>query len=174
VDVYVAPRSQVVQIETLGVPLRSLALPAKMRDLFGVGLFARRDFLQKNRAVAVGVGRAVAKSTIFMMTNPEAAVRLHWKAFPEQMPQGIPVEQALENGVKTLRTQMETLRFQDHESVRQFGLYRPEAVAALLDVFGWVGKVQNPAAYFSNDLIAEINAFDQEKIVQQARSYKVT
>lgn len=173
VDAYVAPRSQVVQIQTLGLQLRSLPLPAKMRDLFGVGLFARRDYLQKNRATAVGVARAVAKSTIFLMTNPEAAVRLHWKAFPEQVPQGLPVEQALQNGVRTLRTQMETLSFQDHETVRQFGQYRPEAVGAVMDVFGWAGKVQNPNSYFINDLVAEVNAFDREKIVQQARNYTV-
>lgn len=174
IDAYVAPRSQVVQIQTLGLQLRSLPAPAKMRDLVGVGLFARRDFLQKNRATAVGVARAVAKGTVFLMTNPEAAVRLHWKAFPEQVPQGLPVEQALQNGVNTLRTQMEGLAFQDYENVRQFGQYRPEAVAALMDVFGWAGKVQNPSSYFTNDLIAEVNAFDREKIVQQARNYKVS
>jgi NitT/TauT family transport system substrate-binding protein len=173
IDVYVAPRSQVTQIETMGIALKVLPLPTRMRELFGVGLFARRDYLKSQRATAVGVGRAVAKSTIFAMSNPEAAVRLHWKAYPEQMPQGMPPEQALDNAVKTLRTQFEGLRFQEHESgVTQYGRYRPEAVAAVLDVFGWSAKIANPQSYFTNDLIDEINAFDREKIVQQARAWR--
>ena len=173
VDVYVAPRSQVSQIETLGIPLRMLALPTRMRELFGVGLFARRDYLQRNRATVVGVGRAVAKGTLFAMTNPEAAVRLHWKAFPEQVPQGLPPEQALANAVKTLGTQFEGLRFQEHETgMTQFGRYRPESVNAVLDVFGWAGRVGSPDRFFTNDLIDEINAFDRDKVVQQARAWR--
>jgi NitT/TauT family transport system substrate-binding protein len=173
VDAYVAPRSQVTQLENLGLAFRYLPLPPRLKELFGVGLFARRDFLQKNRATAVGVARAIAKSTLFMLTNPEAAIRLHWKAFPEQVPQGIAPEKALQDALRVLRVQLADLQFQEHETTRQMGFYRPESVAALLEVFGWSGKVGKPESYFNNDLIAEINQFDREKVIAQARNYRV-
>jgi hypothetical protein len=43
----------------------------------------------------------------------------------------------------------------------------------LLEVFGWSGKVGKPESYFNNDLIAEINQFDREKVIAQARNYRV-
>ena len=107
-----------------------------------------------------------------MMTNPEAAIRLHWKAYPQQIPQGMPFEQALGNALQTLRVQIDGLRFQDHEQVTRFGEYRTESVRDLMDVYGLTERIQNPARLFSNDLIAEINNFDKEKIIQQASMFK--
>lgn len=172
VDAYIAPRSQLAQIEALGLKLKQLPLPNRLRYLFGPGLFARRDYIERNRATVVGMGRAVAKGTVFMMTNPEAAIRLHWKAYPQQVPQGMPFEQALGNALQTLRVQIDGLRFQDHEQVTRFGEYRTESVRDLMDVYGLTDRIQNPARIFNNDLIAEINNFDKEKIIQQAQSFK--
>lgn len=173
VAAYVATRGQLAQIERLGISFRPLPLPSKLGELFSAGLFARRDFLQKNRSVAVGVGRAVAKSTLFLLNNPEAAVKLHWKAYPEQVPQGVAPEKALQDALQVLKVQMDVLRFQDHETTRRLGAYRPESVNTLFDVFGWAGKVGSPEQYFSNALVEEINAFDSAKVIEQARNYRV-
>jgi NitT/TauT family transport system substrate-binding protein len=173
VDAFIAPRSQITQIEGLGLTMRSLPGSPRFKDLLGPGLFARRDYIKKNRASVVGVGRAVAKSTLFLMTNPEAAIRLHWKTHPEQVPQGIPEEKAIADGLRVLRTQIETLRVDEQGPGSQFGYYRPQSVAALLDVFGW-NSVTNPSDYFTNDLITEINAFDRKAVVDQARAFKMT
>lgn len=173
VDAYVAPRSQITQIEGLGLSMRALPGSPRFKDLFGPGLFARRDYIKKNRAIVVGVARAVAKSTIFLINNPEAAIRLHWKTHPEQVPQGIPQEKALAEGLRVLRSQIETLQVEEQGPGSQFGYYRPQSVAALLDVFGW-NNVSNPSDYFNNDLIAEINAFDRKAVIEQARAFKLT
>jgi len=172
VDAYIAPRAQITQIEALGITMRSLPSSPRFQDLFGPGLFARRDYIKQNRATVVGVARAVAKSTLFLINNPEAAIRLHWKTHPEQVPQGIPEEKALSDGLRVLRTQIETLKVDEQGPGSQFGYYRPQSVAALLDVFGW-NSVANPSLYFTNDLITEINNFDRKAIVEQARGYKV-
>jgi NitT/TauT family transport system substrate-binding protein len=171
VDAYVAPRSQITQIEGIGITMRSLPGSPRFKDLFGPGLFARRDYIKKHRSTVVGVGRAVAKSTVFLMTNPEAAMRLHWKIHPEQVPQGIPEEKALTDGLRVLRAQIETLRVDEQGPGNQFGYYSPQSLASLLDVFGW-NSVSNPGDYFTNDLIAEINNFDRKAVIEQARSFK--
>lgn len=173
VDAYVAPRSQIAQLEGLGLSMRGLPGSPRFKDLFGPGLFARRDYIRKNRQAVVGVGRAVAKSTLFLIHNPEAAIRLHWKAHPEQVPQGIAPDKALQDNLRVLRVQIQTLRLQEQDTHGQFGYFRPQSLAAMLDVFGW-NKVANPSDYFTNDLIAEINAFDQAKVIEQARTFKLT
>src|SRR5690606_16814360 len=149
VAAYVAPRGQIAQIEHRAGPVRPLPLPPRLREVFGPGLFARREFLEKNRSTAVGIGRAVAKSTLFLLNNPEAAIRRHRKAHPAQVPQGVSQEQALQDALKVLRVQTEVLRFQEHGTARQFGYYRPESLTALLDVFGWSDKVSDPQRYFT-------------------------
>jgi NitT/TauT family transport system substrate-binding protein len=173
IDAYMGPNSQIAQIETLGLKLRSLQIPERLRDLVGPGLFARRDYIEKNRAAVVGVGRAVAKGTLFLMSNPEAAIRLHWKAFPQQLPQSMSAEQAMENAMRTIKVQIEGLKFQADEPKARFGEFMPQALEALSDVYGLAGRVPTAAQLFSNDLIAEINAFDRDKIIQQAKNFKV-
>ena len=171
VEAYVAPRSQIRQLESLGIVLRALPNPPRFKDLFGACLFARRDYIARNRKTVVGVGRAVAKSTVFLMNNPEAAIRLHWKTFPEQVPQGVAPEKALQDSLRVMQAQIEGLSFQDNDTVRKFGYFRPQSVAALLDVFGW-NAVQNPSDFFTNELIEEINAFDVAKIAELAKGYR--
>ena len=172
VDAYVAPRSQIKQLESLGITLRPLPNPPRFKDLFGACLFARRDYIARNHKTVVGVGRAVAKSTVFLINNPEAAIRLHWKVYPEQVPQGVAPEKALQDSLRVMRAQIEGLSFQEGDTVRKFGYFRPQSVAALLDVFGW-NAIQNPSDFFTNDLIEEINSFDAAKIAEQARNYRV-
>lgn len=174
VDIIAAPRAQISQIESLGIPLHYLTLPTKLRDLFGPGLYTRLDYIEKNRSTVVSMGRAVAKGTLFMLTNPEAAIRLHWKAYPQQVSQSIAFDKALEIALKTLVVQIEGLRFQPHESVTRFGEFRAESIAAVTDVFGLSAKSADVSRLFSNDLISEINSFDRDAIIQQARSYKVS
>lgn len=173
VDAYMGPNSQIAQIETVGLKLKSLPIPERLSKLFGPGLFARRDYIEKNRAAVVGVGRAVAKGTLFVMNNPEAAIRLHWKAFPQQVSQSISQEQAMDNALKTLKVQIEGLRFQDDEPKARFGEFPPRAVEALGEVYGLTGRAPTAAQLFSNELVAEINAFDREKVIQQAKNFKV-
>ena len=90
-------------MEALGQSFKYLPNPPSTEEVFGPGLYVRRDYLAANRKTLVGVGRSVAKSTVFLMHNPEAAVRIHYKAYPEQMPKGISEEQALRDGARTLR-----------------------------------------------------------------------
>jgi hypothetical protein len=42
-----------------------------------------------------------------------------------------------------------------------------------IDFMGLTDKIADVAGLFTNDLVDEINAFDQEKIRAQARSFKI-
>ena len=161
------------QMETLGFTFTNLPLPPSARGLFGPGLFARRDFIQKNRKAVIGVARAVAKSTLFLITNPEAAIRIHWKLYPEQVPQGIPPEQALRDALHVLKAQAEGLNFAEGDKTRQWGTYTPQSWVKFVDYLNLSDKLKDPSPYFTNELAAEVNAFDRQKVISQAQNFRM-
>ncbi len=174
ITAYAAPKSQVAQLEGAGLSLRSLPLPARLDDLFGAGLFTRREALTSNRKTIVSVGRAVAKSTVFLLANPEAAIRLHWKHFPEQVPQGIEPAKALQDALRVVKVQSDGLRIGPDEGTDKFGSYRHSSLESMVDVFGWSKLSGELDRFFTNDLIAEINAFDRQAIVKRAETFEVS
>ena len=140
--------------------------------MFGPGLFAKRDYIAANKKQLIGIGRAVAKATLFMLNNPEAAIRIHWKLYPEQKPKGISEEAALKQGLRTLEVQAKGLVFQPGEP-KEWGRYTPESWAAYLKVYGLTSKIPDSSKFYTNDLVAEINNFDQQKVIEQAKNFRM-
>jgi NitT/TauT family transport system substrate-binding protein len=161
------------QLELLGQNFRYLPLPFATKGVFGPGLATRRDYLQKNRQVLIGVGRAVAKSALFMLTNPEAAVRIHWKMYPERRPQGVAADKALRDAVAVLRVENESVKFSDNVTQKLFGHYTPESWMQYLRVYNYADKISDPSRFYTNELIAEINKFDRDKVIAQAREFRL-
>jgi NitT/TauT family transport system substrate-binding protein len=172
VDAYSNLHAAFAPMEVLGQKFRYLPLPPGTKDVFGPGLFVRRDYLDKNRQTLNGIGRAVAKSTLFVLNNPEAAVRLHWKMYPEQMPKGIPEEQALKDGIRVFEIQSQGLRFADHEP-KLWGNYLPESWTAYINIYELSDKLRDPTRFYTNDLVKEINNFDQQKVIEQAKTFRM-
>jgi NitT/TauT family transport system substrate-binding protein len=164
--------SAFVPMEAMGQTFTYLPLPAGTADVFGPGFFARKDYIAANRKALVGLGRAIAKATLFVMTNPEAAVRIHWKAFPEQKPKGVSEERALKLGVRTFEVQKKGFEFRDGEP-KLWGNFTAKSWAGYLDIYGLTSKISDPSHFYTNDLIAEINNFDAQKVIEQAKNFKM-
>lgn len=162
------------QMETLGANFVYLPMPASAKALFGPGLFAKRDYVQKNRKAVVGIGRAVAKSTLFLITNPEAAVRIHWKEYPQQVPQGVPMDKALRDAVHVLKTQANGLALPESDRSQQWGQYPAGSWSRFVDYLNLSDKVKDTSRFYTNDLIAEINSFDAQKVIAQAKNFRIT
>ncbi|MBB3181635.1 NitT/TauT family transport system substrate-binding protein [Variovorax sp. Sphag1AA] len=161
------------QMETMGQQFRMLPVPPGSKNAFGPGIFAKREYIQNNRKTVVGVGRAIAKSTLFMLTNPEAAVRIHWKVYPEQIPQGIPFEQAVKDAVHVVKAQLIGLKIDESDKNQQFGYYRPESWFDFLRIYGMDNRIKDPTRFYTNDLIADINNFDKSQVIEQARNFRL-
>lgn len=171
VDAYTAAVGTVSTMEALGERFRFLDMPSWVNDVIGPGLFTSRRYMESNRATLVEIGRIVAKSTVFVMNNPEAAIRIHWALYPEQQPTGQSFENALATTLIGMERQIDVLRFQDGDTVRKFGYMSPEAVDRFLRVNRLHEVVTDPAPYFTNDLIDEINDFDVQEMVDLARNF---
>lgn len=86
VDAYASFSGAVGIVETtLGTALRRL--PTALDALPATSSFmTSTDFLDAEPAAVRGFMRAIYKSYVFAVTNPVAAVQVHWERYPEQRP----------------------------------------------------------------------------------------
>jgi NitT/TauT family transport system substrate-binding protein len=82
-----------------GLDLREIPAPEDLRTLPDVGLLARNDTIAKNPKMLVGIARAIAKGYDYSMANPQAAVLITWKAYPEALSKNPDAAAGLKEGV---------------------------------------------------------------------------
>lgn len=157
-------------LESAGIELRPLSDPF-FDDLgFQGPLFASRSALADDPDLLAGVGRAVAKANVFASANPEAAVRLHWDAFPDTRPTGVDEEEALADALGGLEARLST-----SEAVNgRWGYATPEQITEFGEVLvdgGGLAELPEPEDLYTDDLIDQINDFDPEPIEASARDY---
>jgi NitT/TauT family transport system substrate-binding protein len=161
-------------IENSGLALRRLDLPM-VREMLGQTVAARDDFVTENAAVAAGVARGIARATLFGLTNPEAAVRIHWTAYPQTRPQGVDEAKALKEALHVFSARFELQRV-DNRADKRYGIATPEQWEKLKSIYKDQKLVEGtvPAAdYYTSALVDQINRFDKDAVIRQARDYKV-
>jgi NitT/TauT family transport system substrate-binding protein len=160
------------QIENLGFKLTHLPHPAGVEGVPGAsGLTVRTDYLQQHRQHAVGLGRALAKATVFALENPEAAIRIHWKMYPETKPKGKSDEQAFKDELHVVRARYPKYALEKGQ-VKKWGAASRQEWDAFVRWLDLEGKV-DIGRFLINDLLDEINQFDAEKVRDQARRYRM-
>ena len=160
-------------IENSGLPLRRLDLPM-VQEMLGQTISSRDDFIADNAAVLIGFARGVAKATLFGVTNPEAAVRIHWKAYPQTRPQGVEEAKAMKEALHVFKSRFDLQRV-DNRPDKRYGIGTPEQWEKLKAIYKDQKLVEGtvPAAdFYTSALLAEINRFDQAAVIRQAKEYK--
>jgi NitT/TauT family transport system substrate-binding protein len=160
-------------IENSGLPLRRLDLPM-VQEMLGQTIASRDDLIADNAAVLIGFARGVAKATLFGVTNPEAAVRIHWKAYPQTRPQGVEEAKAMKEALHVFKSRFDLQRV-DNRPDKRYGIGAPEQWEKLKAIYKDQKLVEGtvPAAdYYTSALLAEINRFDQAAVIRQAKEYK--
>lgn len=163
-------------LENAGLKLRYFNNPDLEKDLFSLALAANEDYAKANRDVIVGFGRAAAKGLLFTQTNPEAAMRIGYEVFPNLQPKEGDKEKAFKNDVNVLNKWMDSAIFRDTDPLKgQWGAKSPESWQKMQDYFVGAGilKEKSPTEkIWDPSMLADINQFDAQKIVEQAKSYK--
>ena len=160
-------------IENSGLKLRRLDLPM-VREMLGQTLAARDDFVAEHAAVLVGVARGIARATLFGVTNPEAAVRIHWKMYPQTRPQGAEEAKALKDALHVFNARFDLQRV-DNRADKRYGIGAPEQWEKLKAIYKDQKMIEGtmPAAeFYTSALVAEINRFDKDAVVRQAKESK--
>jgi len=160
-------------IENSGMPLRRLDLPM-VHEMLGQTLATRDDQVTENAAMLIGFARGIAKATVFGLANPEAAVRIHWKMYPQTKPQTGDEAQALKDALNIFNSRFMLQRVDNRPDPR-FGIGTPAQWEKLQSIFKEQKFIEGtvPAAdLYTAALIDQINKFDRAAIVAQAKAYK--
>jgi NitT/TauT family transport system substrate-binding protein len=165
--------TQYAMVENAGQKLRQLPL-GEMAPFPGNGLFALEKTLTDRHDDAVALGRGLAMGEAFAMANPEAAIRILYQVYPQTKPTGKDEETAVCDDVKVLRARIA------HWDLASGGVTK-WGQANLVNYTGYIDFLVKwkvvpggtPAAdVVTNDLVDEMNAFDQAKIEAQAAAWR--
>jgi NitT/TauT family transport system substrate-binding protein len=157
-------------IEQAGIAFRLLPRPAKVPEVGGLYLAATPAFLRDHRAWAVGFARGVAKAEVFARANPAAAAAVFIQMYPEAAPKGRTLEDQVHAIVAPLSKRL-TLYKSYNPIVTQWGYIDPAEWVEEVKFAGAEQKITDPSSFYTDDLIADINRFDQAAITAQALAY---
>jgi len=158
----------VAALEAQGIELVHIK-PPYFDDLIGNVIVAHEDFLANNKEVAAKVLRCIAKSTIFGLTNPDKAIKVHWELYPATKPDG---DEAA--AMKKARIVFES-RFSGYQVPA--GVKWGENLASQWQGVAKLMQAENllPADFdtgtaYTNELIDEINNFDAAGVAAEAKA----
>jgi NitT/TauT family transport system substrate-binding protein len=165
--------TQYAMVENAGVKLRLLDA-GEIDHYPGSGLLALEETLRTRGKEAVALARGYAKGTIFAINNPEAAVRILYEVFPQAKPTGKDEATAVSDDVKVLRARITNWRL-ENAAVKRWGESSEARCAEYLDFllkWGVIKEKLSVQDLFTNELIDEINRFDSNRIVADAKVYR--
>jgi NitT/TauT family transport system substrate-binding protein len=89
----------------------------KLRRLVGEGWRSYPDYsmvtmqssIDKNPDMVVAIARGAAKATVFALTNPECARKLHWENYPSTKPAGADEATMIKSDMNTLQAELDAL-----------------------------------------------------------------
>ncbi len=129
--------------------------------------------MKTNRKEICAYVRGIAKGVEFTFENQEAAIRIHWKIYPESKPKGRSEEEALEFSLAVLRSRMSKWDPSD-ELVKKHGAYSHEEWMKIVELMGLKDKLTDAMvqSLYTNEVVDCANDFDPQEVREQARNYR--
>ena len=161
-----------VQMENGGVDMRRLPIADKYKNLFSNGLITHEDTLSERPELAVRFGRAAAKGVIACNANIEACVRNFWELYPDTIPSQGTDEQKMADAVEIVKVRLATMI--PEAGPERMGYYTEESLKDYVSVLHAGGLLRTEEipieTLYTNEFVAQINDFDADEVVEEARS----
>jgi NitT/TauT family transport system substrate-binding protein len=157
--------------DAAGLRYRLLPRPDDLPQIGGFYVEASPRLLQEKKDLAVGFARSIAKGSVFALENPDAGAKAFLKMFPEA---GSPSKSEQQNvdAIKVAVARRMPLWKAPDPSITKWGFIREEEWKDEVEFAGLAEQVKDVKSLYTNDLIDEINTFDQEAVKRAAREYK--
>jgi NitT/TauT family transport system substrate-binding protein len=174
VDALVLFDAQYAQLENAGLKLRYFYGEGQEK-LFGAQLVMKRTTAEKQPDIAKGLGRAIAKATLFANTNPEACVRIMWKDYPSSRPAPDKEAARLAGDLLVLKKRL-TLLVTKAQAEHGWGYYDKGDIDAWNE-FAVQGniipkKFDDVSRLYTNAFLKAYNDFNADEIKAAATSWK--
>src|SRR5215212_747750 len=150
-------------MKSRGLKFKDLT-PDEFKSLPAQSLVATPESLAKNRDAFAIVGRGIAKATLFCQTSKDACNAVMKKAAPEHY-----TNQQV--AMDTLDVQLGMTKLPGN----QFGAHSPKEMQDFIGItlrFNPSFKQFSADQFLTDELIASINQFDQDKVKKMAQDYK--
>src|SRR6185503_18584495 len=137
----------------------------------GQVVIGRDDFLAEQPDVAARFARGLAKATLFGFSNPEGAVRLHWKMYPQSRPAGTDEAKILKDAIHVFNGRFESQRIDNREDKR-WGASSPAQWQKLFTIAKQEKLSQEAFAVkdaFAGSHVDEVNECGAQAVIRQAR-----
>jgi NitT/TauT family transport system substrate-binding protein len=158
--------------EAQGVKLRYIQHPV-IGSVGNGGFVAMDDTIAKKKAELQAFTRAVAKATVFILANPEAALKMYWEVNPDGKVPGTEAE-ALAKGTVALKFIAHSWDI-GKRPVQQYGYINKDEIQSFIDILqkdgGLSGSV-DAGNLLTNDLIKGANDFDLKAMQARAAGWK--
>jgi NitT/TauT family transport system substrate-binding protein len=165
--------TQYAMVENAGIKLR--LLDADEIDHYpSNGLIALEETLRTRRKEAVALAKGYAMGTVFAISNPEAAVRILYEVFPQAKPTGKDEITAVRDDIKVLQARIANWRL-ENAGVKRWGESSEARCAQYLDFLLKWGVIKQRITVqdvITNEFIDEINRFDSNSVVANAKDYR--
>jgi NitT/TauT family transport system substrate-binding protein len=158
-----------------GLKLREVPAPENLRTLPDVGLLARTDTIEKDPKMLTGIARAVAKGYDFSMANPEAAVLITWKSYPESRSKNPDAAEALKEGVAVNQGRLAI--WNSSKVGPKHGMFVESDWQNLLQFFkdqGAMPETPPVSKVVTNKFIDEINKYDRDAVIAEAKKEDIS
>ena len=154
-----------------GLKLREIPAANDLRTLPDVSLLTRSDVHEKNPKMLVGIARALAKGYDYSMANPEAAVLMTWKVYPEARSKNPDAAEALKEG--TAVNQGRLAIWNSEKVGAKHGLFIEADWKRLLQFLKDQGAMPDTPPIdkvLTNQFIDQINDYDRASIIIAAKN----
>jgi len=175
VDAEVSFTAGIVRQRIAGYSVRVLPVASNEADQYSFNLFATQSFIAKNPDVIAKIGRATAKATVFLMTNPAAAVRVFWQQYPDRAPKNTQDPKAFQNDLDILKSQIHDMAADQLPVNFLWGSQQAAAFETIETYLMDAGQISKPIGateFFTNAFADQYNQFDHSLVASQARNWK--
>ncbi|WP_407270072.1 ABC transporter substrate-binding protein [Radiobacillus sp. PE A8.2] len=175
VDAYVTWASAFALGKTSGYDIKGLPMADWQNDMYNFNLYAADDYIDENSEIIGKIGRAFAKASVFIKTNPEAAVKIFWDQYPERAPKDLDDATALNNELEVLKAQMGDMRVEELPVDYHWGSQEAKAWDFLQQYLYDTNMIEDTidsSKLFDNSVQDEFINFDVNEIVKQAEEWE--
>lgn len=149
-------------------------LPTPLDRIAGLGGYATTEkFLKEHRDVVVKFLKGINEGAVFAAANPAAALRIQWKAYPEQKPRDMSTDDAIKATLPNVEA-----RYESDAAPGASGLLGDVAMDDIqksIDFMAKYGIFKGPMAaakVADMSISADANKFDAAAIRKQAADWK--
>ena len=154
---YAAAFPDVAIMRLRGLELRNI-VPPDVESFFDSLFVMKRDFIEENHEAIEGLGRAIAKATVWGLENPEGVLDITAKYFPEEADD--------RKFTLALLKETQSLFRLPKAAEGKYGYAVPETVESYMNFLIEQGELKEKidTDVFINDHVDAYNDFDKEKL----------